>query len=144
MADIAKLSLLLDDPEVRDLLVGLAHAGPARGQIEPGAPRLRAIVLDLAGATSPEQYRSWLSDDARNQPMTVDQARAVIGDDALGDLAAATGSTPGAVAWQLAGVLPDLVDAVTPGGRVVDASVLARELAEASLEDDREAGAFGR
>lgn len=142
MTDIRKLSVLLDDPEVRELIFGLAH-GSARPSLAPGAPRLHAIVLDLAGTTSPEQYGSWLSDDTHNKAMTPDQVRTTIGDSALDDLAASTSSTAGAVCWQLAGVLPDLVDAVSPGGQVVDPGLIDREMTQATVEDDREAGAFG-
>jgi uncharacterized protein YidB (DUF937 family) len=143
MTDIDKLATLLDDPEVRELIFGLAHVGSTRQSAEPGAPRLHAVVLDLAGSTSPEQYRSWLSDDAANEAMTVDQVRRTIGDGAIDDLAQLAQSSPDAVAWQLAVVLPDLVDAVSPGGQVVDATRLAREIADASAYDDRSAGAFG-
>jgi len=134
MTDTRKLATLLDDPEVRDLVRGLAGGKPAR---------LRAIVLDLAVTTPSEQYRSWLDDGAPNRPMTTEQARLAVGDTAIGDLADAAGSTPDAVAWQLAEILPDLVDAVSPGGRVVEVEVLAREIFEARTEDDLEAGVFG-
>ena len=143
MTDIGKLSTLLDDPEVRTLIFGLAHVGSPSPTTEPGAPRLRAIVLHLADTTDLEQYRSWLSDEAPSMAMTVDQVRVTIGDGAINDLALFTGGSPSAIAWQLAAVLPDLVDAVSPGGEVIDANRLARELADASAYDDLSAGAFG-
>ena len=80
MSDVRKLATLLDDPEVRDLVRGLAGNRP---------DRLRAIVLELAET------------------------------------------------------LPDLVDALSPGGRVIEVELLTRELAEATTEDDLEAGVFG-
>jgi uncharacterized protein YidB (DUF937 family) len=134
MSDVRKLAILLDDPEVRDLVRGLAGNKP---------DRLRAIVLDLAATSTSEQYRSWLDDGERNRAMTTDQVRAAVGDAAIGDLADAAYSTPAAVAWQLAEILPDLVDALSPGGQVIDVEVLARELAETTAEDDLEAGVFG-
>ena len=143
MTDISKLSTVLDDPEVRALIFGLAHVRSAYPSAESGAPRLHAIVLHLADTTDLEQYRSWLSDDASNLAMTVDQVRMTVGAGAIEDLAQFTGGNPGAIAWQLAAVLPDLVDAVSPGGAVIDANLLARELASASADDDRSAGAFG-
>lgn len=143
MDDIGKLSTLLDDLEIRELIFGLAHVKSMAPATASGAIRLHAVVLYLAEATSPGQYRSWLSDDAPNEAMTVDEVRLAVGDSALDDLAQMVGGSPGAVAWQLAAVLPDLVDAVSPGGDVVDADRLARELAEASLDDDRSSGAFG-
>jgi uncharacterized protein YidB (DUF937 family) len=139
--DIRKLSTLLDDPEVRELIFGLAHVGSASPAA--GAARLRAVVLRLADTTTTEQYRSWLSDSAPNQAMTVDQVRMTVGDSALDDLAQFTVGSPGAVAWQLAAVLPDLVDAVSPGGEIVDAEVLKQEIRKAITDDDLSAGAFG-
>jgi uncharacterized protein YidB (DUF937 family) len=143
MADIGKLSTVLDDPEVRALIFGLAHVGSAVPPAPPGPARLHAMVLHLADTTSPEQYRSWLSDDAPNKPMTVDQVRVTIGDTAINDLAQFAGGSPGAVTWQLAAVLPDVVDAVSPGGQVIDAVRLGREIEEAIAADDRSAGVFG-
>jgi uncharacterized protein YidB (DUF937 family) len=140
--DIGKLSTLLDDPEIRELVFALAHFGaPSLGK--PGPARLHAVVLRLADTTAPEQYYSWLSDDVRNKAMTVDQVRTTVGEVEIDDLAQYVDSSSGAVAWQLAAVLPDLVDAVSPGGQVIDANRLARELAQASADDDRSAGAFG-
>ena len=143
MTDIGKLSTLLDDPEIRALVFGLAHVSSAAPPVQAGAPRLRAVVLHLADTTSPEQYRSWLSDHGPNRAMTVDQVRTTIGDGALEDLARFANGSPGAVAWQLTAVLPDLVDAVSPGGQVIDADRLARQIQEAGDYDDRSAGAFG-
>jgi uncharacterized protein YidB (DUF937 family) len=141
--DISKLSTLLDDPEVRAVIDGLAHVGSTSRPAESGASRLRAIVLRLADTTDPEQYRSWLSDDTANMPMTVDQVRMTIGDGAIADLAQSVDGSATAVTWQLAAVLPDLVDAVTPGGQIIEADQLAREIADASASDDLSAGAFG-
>jgi uncharacterized protein YidB (DUF937 family) len=142
MDDIGKLSTLLDDPETRVLIFGLAHVGsaPLAG---PGPSRLHAVVLRLADTTTPEQYGSWLSDAAHNHDMTVDQVRLAFDDAVIEDLAQWTGSSPGEVVWQLAAVLPDLVDAISPGGVLIDADRLARELAAATAEDDRSSGAFG-
>lgn len=143
MTDIGKLSTLLDDPEVRVLIFGLAHVGSALPSVAPGVARLHAVLLRLADTTDPEQYRSWLADDTPNKAMTVDQVRATIGGAALGDLAAFTGGGPDAVGWQLAAVLPDLVDAVSPGGTIIDADRLALEITQATSDDERSAGAFG-
>jgi hypothetical protein len=143
MDDIRKLSTLIDDPEVRDLIFGLAHVWPAPPSAGTGPARLHAVVLRLADTTTPEQYHSWLSDTAPNRAMTVDQVRRTIGDDALDDLAQFTNGSPSAVAWQLAAVLPDLVDAMSPGGEIIDADRLAREIADAIADDDRSSGAFG-
>jgi uncharacterized protein YidB (DUF937 family) len=143
MEDLSKLDTLLDDLEVRELIFGLAHVRSVTPSAAAGAPQLRVVVLRLAETTTPEQYRSWLSADSPNQAMTVDQVRVTIGDRAIDDLAELAAGSADAVAWQLAAVLPDLVDAVSPGGEVIDADRLARDLAEATADDDRSAGAFG-
>lgn len=141
MNDIRKLSIVLDDPEVRELIFSMASVvPPAGGSI---VSRLHAVLLQLAETTTKEQYHSWLSDSAANAAMTVDQVRTTIGDSAIDDLAQLMSATPDIVAWQLAAVLPDLVDAVSPGGEVLDAERLAQEIAESSADDDRSAGAFG-
>ena len=119
MDDISKLSTLLDDLEVQELIFGLAHVKVAAGS------GLHAVVLRLAETTDSGQYDSWLSDDTPNKAMTVDQVRMTIGDSAIDDLAQFVGGSPDAVAWQLAAVLPDLVDAVTPGGEIVEVNRLA-------------------
>jgi uncharacterized protein YidB (DUF937 family) len=75
--------------------------------------------------------------------MTVTQVRSALGESTLHDLARFTKSSPEEVAWQLAEVLPDLVDAVSPGGQVLPAPELGRDLATAVEIDDRSAGAFG-
>jgi uncharacterized protein YidB (DUF937 family) len=143
MTGIGKLSTLLDDPEIRELIFGLAHVASAAPAARPGAARLHAIVLRLADTTDPRQYRSWLSDGSPNLGMTVDQVRMTIGDGAIEDLAAFLDGSPDAVAWELAAVLPDLVDAVSPDGQVIDADRLATQIADASAYDDRSAGPFG-
>lgn len=143
MADLSKLVRLLDDPEVRVVVFGLAHVGMSPLAAEAGAPRLRAVVLHLGDTADPDQYRSWLADDVSNSPMTVDQVRAALGDQAINDLAQYAGSSPGDLAWQLAVVLPDLVDAFTPEGNVLAASELGTEISAAIAACDQSAGPFG-
>jgi uncharacterized protein YidB (DUF937 family) len=132
MTELRKLATLLDDPESRELIFAVAGTPAA----------LHAMVVRLALTTDRAQYGSWLADDEPNQPMTTDQVRAAFGDPALNDLAYLAGGSPAAVTWQLASILPDLVDAVTPGGVVLDQPRLALELDRATAEDDRESGIF--
>lgn len=143
MTDVGKLARLLDDPEVRVVVFGLAHASAAAPSAEPGAPRLRAVVLQLADTTDPDQYRSWLTDNESRSPMTIEQVRLCLGDDAIDEIASYAGSSPADVASQLAAVLPDLVDAVSPGGNVIDARELDKQVRAAIAADDQSAGPFG-
>lgn len=119
MTKTRRLRTMLHDPETRPLIFGLAHSALAAQVVPPGASRLRAVVLHLAATATPEQHRSWLSDQWPNQAMTTNQVRATIGDDSINDLAQWAGASAITVAWQLTTVLPDLVDAVTPDGEVM-------------------------
>jgi uncharacterized protein YidB (DUF937 family) len=67
---------------------------------------------------------------------------AVISQRVIGDLARYAGSGPDEVVWQLTAVLPDLVDAFSPGGVFVDADELRGEFLGASEAGDRSAGPF--
>ena len=139
--DIGKLSMLLDDPEVRVIVYGLAHVYPAQ-PTESGPQRLRTALQQLVEAADPVQVESWLSDEAVNRAINVEQARAAFGDEVIADLARYAGSGADEVAWQLTAVLPDLVDAISPGGMMIDAAELRRELIAASDAADRSAGPF--
>jgi hypothetical protein len=141
--DIGKLETLLDDPQVRELILGLGYVESAPRPVEPGMARLHAVVLHLAETTTVEQYSSWLSDEMANRTMTADQVRETIGDTAIEDLAQLMSTTSSTITWQLAVVLPDFVDAISPGGRIVGVNRLAIEILDASAEDDSEAGGFG-
>lgn len=143
MADNEKLARLLDDPEVRVMVYGLAHVTPVTNEKDSGAARLRAAVSGLAGPVGPDHYQGWLSDDRPNDAVTPDQVRATFGEPLLADLARYVGSDPGQVTSQLASVLPDLVDAMSPGGHLIPADDLARELSEAAGASDSSAGPFG-
>jgi uncharacterized protein YidB (DUF937 family) len=139
--DISKLSKLLDDPEVRVIVYGLAHVYPA-SPTESGPQRLRSALQRLAETADPVQVETWLSDEAVNRAITVEQIHTAFGDEVIGDLARYADSGPDEVAWQLTAVLPDLVDAFSPGGVFVDAAELRREFLDASDAGDRSAGPF--
>jgi uncharacterized protein YidB (DUF937 family) len=140
--DIGKLSILLDDPEVRVIVYGLGHVYPAQ-PAESGAHRVRAALQRLVETADPVQVESWLSDEAVNSAITVEQTQTAFGDGVIGDVARYAGSEPEQVAWQLTVVLPDLVDACSPGGVIVDAAELHGAFISASDAADRSAGPFG-
>jgi uncharacterized protein YidB (DUF937 family) len=140
--DTGKLEPLLDDPEVRVIVYGLAHVYPAE-PAESGPERLRAVLQRLIETADPVQVESWLSDQAANSAITVDQIRAAFGDDVIRDLARYADSGPEETAWQLTVVLPDLVDAFSPGGTIVEAAELRSGFFDASDAGDRSAGSFG-
>ena len=139
--DTGKLATLLDDPEVRVIVYGLAHVYPGRPG-ESGPQRLRTAIQRLTDTADPAQVESWLSDDAANSGMTVGQVRTAFGDGVIEGVAGYASEEPAEAASQLTAILPDLVDAFSPGGVLVDADELRREFLDASGAGDRSAGPF--
>lgn len=64
-----------------------------------------------------EIVNSWVS-TGKNLPVTPNQIEQGLGSDLLNQLAGTVGLTSGAVTAQLAGILPDLVDKLTPNGKI--------------------------
>jgi len=64
-----------------------------------------------------ELVNSWVS-TGRNLPATPSQMEQGLGSDLLNQLAGKAGLSSGAASSQLAGLLPDLVDKLTPSGKV--------------------------
>ncbi|MBH0203401.1 MAG: DUF937 domain-containing protein [Nitrospira sp.] len=64
-----------------------------------------------------EIVNSWVS-TGQNLPVTPNQIEQGLGGDLLTQLASKAGLSAGAVSSQLAGLLPDLIDKLTPNGKV--------------------------
>jgi uncharacterized protein YidB (DUF937 family) len=140
--DTRKLAALLDDPEVRVVLYGLAHVYPGQ-PTESGAERLRGAIERITETVEPEQVQSWLSDETANQAVTGAQIQEAFGDRMIGDLARYAGSGADEVTWQLTAVVPDLIDALSPGGVLANTAEIQRELIDTRDADQRSAGPFG-
>jgi len=66
---------------------------------------------------------SWVS-TGKNLPISADQITQALGSDQLGSLAKGLGLSQGDVSSQLAQLLPDVVDKLTPNGQVPDTGSL--------------------
>ncbi|MDK2743652.1 MAG: YidB family protein [Nitrospira sp. BO4] len=64
-----------------------------------------------------EIVNSWVS-TGHNLPVTPNQVEQGLGSDILKQVAAKAGLSSGAASSQLAGLLPDLVDKLTPNGKI--------------------------
>ncbi|BCL76618.1 hypothetical protein JHS3_23540 [Jeongeupia sp. HS-3] len=64
-----------------------------------------------------EVAQSWIS-TGQNLPISADQIQAVLGSDAVSQIASKLGIDPSAAAGQLSEALPQLVDKLTPNGEV--------------------------
>jgi uncharacterized protein YidB (DUF937 family) len=140
--DTGKLTTLFDNPEARTMVYGLAHVYPAEPG-ESGPERLRGVMQRVVETAEPEQVQSWLSDDDGNRAITVEQVRTAFGDDVIEDLASYADSGPDETAWQLTAVLPDLVDAFSPDGAIVEIDELRDGFFGATDAADRSSGPFG-
>jgi hypothetical protein len=143
MADSERLASLLDDPAVRVVVFGLAHSRAAAPSIQPGAPRLLAVVRGLADTTDAVQYHDWTAGHTAQGSMSSGQARALLGDDVIDEVSVFSGSMPDETTAQLADLLPQLVAAVHQGGDIVDSAELDEQLHAAIAADDQSAGPFG-
>jgi uncharacterized protein YidB (DUF937 family) len=64
-----------------------------------------------------EIVNSWVS-TGKNLPVTPDQIRQGLGSDSLSQLAGKAGVSPDAASAQLSRLLPDLIDKLTPNGKI--------------------------
>jgi uncharacterized protein YidB (DUF937 family) len=70
---------------------------------------------------------SWIG-TGQNQPITAGQIQAVLGSDAVKQIAAKMGLPPDAVSAKLAEVLPGAIDRLTPNGQLPEGGLLGQAL----------------
>ncbi|MEV6848353.1 hypothetical protein [Actinoplanes sp. NPDC051411] len=75
--------------------------------------------------------------------LAASRGQVLLTDVVVGDVAAVVESEPAEVARQLRQLLPDLLDAVCPGGQMLPAPELARLMRIDIVLDEDEAGPFG-
>lgn len=78
---------------------------------------LAGLVQGFQNKGLGELVNSWVS-TGQNLPATPSQIEQGLGGDLLNQLAGKAGLSSGAASSQLAGLLPDLVDKLTPNGKV--------------------------
>lgn len=114
------------------ILGGLAQmAGGGQGGAHGGAAGLGglgaglgALIEQFSRAGAGDAARSWLATGA-NLPVSPDQIAQVFGSDAIGQLARQLGMAPNEVAGQMSQLLPEVVDKLTPQGRLPQGNDLA-------------------
>ncbi|MFP5419094.1 MAG: YidB family protein [Gammaproteobacteria bacterium] len=75
-----------------------------------------------------EQIASWIG-TGQNQSVSADQIKNVLGSGQLGQIARQLGMDEQQAAGGLAGLLPQVVDTLTPGGQIPQGDVLEQGLA---------------
>jgi uncharacterized protein YidB (DUF937 family) len=89
-----------------------------------------AIVQKFKAAGLSEAVSSWVS-HGKNLPITPDQLRAALGPEAIESLARKAGIDPGQASTLLAKFLPNMIDHLTPNGKVEEAPASESAPAEA-------------
>ena len=68
---------------------------------------------------------SWVS-TGKNLPVSEDQLQIVLGKDTINNLASKLGMDKGALTSQLTNLLPDVVDKLTPDGKVPQGDIMSK------------------
>ncbi len=62
----------------------------------------------------------------KNMPISADQLKGVLGDDTVKNIASKLGMDSNAVTSQLSNLLPDVVDKLTPEGKVPEGDLMSK------------------
>ncbi len=89
----------------------------------PANGGLEGLIAKLRDGGLGSIADSWVS-TGQNLPVSADQLQQALGGSHLGSLAQNLGLSQGDLSSKLAQLLPDVVDKLTPGGQVPDASSL--------------------
>jgi len=82
-----------------------------------GAGGLAGLVQAFQSNGLGDIVNSWVG-TGKNLPISPEQIKQGLGGDLLGQLAGKAGVSPDAASSQLSSLLPDLVDKLTPGGKI--------------------------
>jgi uncharacterized protein YidB (DUF937 family) len=95
---------------------------------------LRIIIIYIN--TNKSTIGSWVS-AGKNLPVTGDQLQNVLGKDTIGNLASKLGMDSGTLTSKLTNLLPNVVDKLTPEGKVPEGDILSHGM-------DMFGGLFGK
>jgi uncharacterized protein YidB (DUF937 family) len=100
-------------------LLGSLAAGGAAGSVPNSAVSsgLESLLNQFRNAGHAKEAESWVS-TGRNFPISAEQINAVIGHGKIGEIAKAAGVDPAQLSQILAQSLPNLIDKLTPGGKI--------------------------
>lgn len=86
---------------------------------------LQNLINQFASKGLGDVIGSWIG-TGKNLPISPDQIKNVLGDDAVKNLASKLGIDIGALTSQLSNLLPDVVDKLTPDGKVPEGDILSQ------------------
>ena len=98
-------------------MLGSALGGATQGGGAGGLGGLGGLVEQFARHGMGDIAKSWVS-PGQNLPVSPDQLGKVLGQDTLGNMASQLGMNQGDLLGQLAHMLPQVVDKLTPQGQI--------------------------
>jgi uncharacterized protein YidB (DUF937 family) len=95
----------------------------------PKTGGLQGLVENSKGRGMENIINSWIG-TGQNMPISPDQILQALGKDRLQGIAAKTGLSQNEISGGLASLLPEIIDKLTPQGKLPDSDLLERELEE--------------
>lgn len=90
-----------------------------------GQGGLQNLISQFGSKGLGDVIGSWVG-TGKNLPISPDQLKGVLGDDTLKNIAAKLGIDSNAVTSQLSNLLPDVVDKLTPNGKVPEGDLMGK------------------
>ena len=94
---------------------------------DPKTGGLPGLVQSMKNGGLAQVVNSWIS-TGQNLPISADQIQSVLGSEQIKSLAGKLGLSTGQVSSQLAGLLPQVIDKLTPNGTLPQGDALAKGL----------------
>jgi len=90
-----------------------------------GQGGLNGLISQFASKGLGDVIGSWVG-TGKNLPVSPDQLKSALGDDTVKNIASKLGMDTNAVTSQLSNLLPDVVDKLTPNGKIPEGDILGQ------------------
>lgn len=90
-----------------------------------GGGGLNNLISQFGSKGLGDVIGSWVG-TGKNMPISADQLKGVLGDDTVKNIASKLGMDSNAVTSQLSNLLPDVVDKLTPDGKVPEGDLMSK------------------
>jgi uncharacterized protein YidB (DUF937 family) len=90
-----------------------------------GQGGLNGLISQFTSKGLGDVVGSWVS-TGKNLPISPDQLQGVLGNDAIKNIASKLGMDSNALTSQLSNLLPDVVDKLTPDGKVPEGDIMRK------------------
>ena len=101
-----------------------------------GSGGLNGLISQFAPKGLGDIINSWIG-TGKNLPVSADQLQSVLGNDTVKNLASKLGMESGALTSQLTNLLPEVVNKLTPDGKVPEGDIMSKGM-------DMLGGMFGK